>query len=154
MQHEGYAGHRIVDDHKRFRLFRSCKRTKPCKRDFLADASLAVTENVGLRLPRDVIAVRESLCGFGNSDGAKRRAGHHFSPVHAAKAKQLHAIAEGRRRKVACGTSLHHEAGEGAPVALPWFPRRAPVNTRRSSSGLSCDSFFSSPLLRPAKYLC
>src|SRR5256886_8848077 len=83
----------IVDDHKRFRLFRSCKRTKPRKRDFLADASLAVTENVGLRLPRDVIAVRESLCGFGNSDGAKRRAGYHFSAVHAAKAKQLHAIA-------------------------------------------------------------
>ncbi|PYU12799.1 MAG: hypothetical protein DMG37_12405 [Acidobacteria bacterium] len=55
-----------------------------------------------------MIAVRETLCGFGNSDGAKRRAGYHFSAVHAAKAKQLHAIAEGRRRKVACGTSLHH----------------------------------------------
>src|SRR2546425_1071661 len=109
MQHEIRLRHWIVNHYERFRLAGSCQRTKSRERYFLANAPLAVAEDIRLRLSGDVITVRDRFPGLSHRDSAERRARHHFAAVHSLEAQQFDTVAHRRRHEVAAGPASVHD---------------------------------------------
>src|SRR6267154_2733248 len=110
LQHVGRPRYWIADHYERVRLTGSRQRTNCRKRHLFANPALAVPVQICLRLPHDVIAVRQDLRRLRNRNGAERRSLHHFSAMQPAKAEQFNVI---RKERVALDphTSLdHHRA--------------------------------------------
>src|SRR6267154_373891 len=110
LQHVGRPRYWIADHYERVRLTGSRQRTNCRKRHLFANSALAVSVQICLRLPHDVIAVGQDLRRLRNRNGAERRSHHHFSAMQPAKAEQFNVI---RKERVALDphTSLdHHRA--------------------------------------------
>src|SRR5258708_19840657 len=91
-QHVGRPRYWIADHYERVRLTGSRQRTNCRKRHLFAKPALAVPVQIRLRLPHDVIAVRQGLCRLRNRYCAERRSLHHFPAMQPAKAEQFNVI--------------------------------------------------------------
>src|SRR5260370_764205 len=106
-QHVGRPRYWIADHYERVRLTGSRQRTNRRKRHLFAKPALAVPVQIRLRLPHDVIAVRQGLRRLRNRYCAERRSLHHFPAMQPAKAEQFNVI---RKESVAFAhhASLDH----------------------------------------------
>src|SRR5438093_4938772 len=139
MQHETRVRNGIIDYHERLRLPGRRQRAKSRQRDFLAKSSLAVAEQVHLRLARNVIPVRESLVRFLHGYRAEGRAGHHLAAVQSFKSQQFNAVAH--LHEYAGTFSVHHHAHTRARRRR-WAllrPQGASGSCQRSSEKQVCE---------------
>src|SRR5256886_11979816 len=111
VKHERCARYRIVDDHKGFRLSGGRHGAKTGDGYLSSDAALAISINIALRFPVNVVAIRKSLCCFRNADGTEGSTGYHFSAVHSPETEQLHAFAKKGRRKITFRSARTNHVG-------------------------------------------
>src|SRR5260370_22877748 len=83
-QQVGRSRYWIADLYQSVRLPGGRQRTNRGKRPLLAKPALAVPVQIRLRLPHNVIAVRQGLRRLRNCYGAERRSLHHFSAMQPA----------------------------------------------------------------------
>src|SRR5260370_8929147 len=91
-QHVGRPRYWIADHYERVRLTGSRQRTNRRKRHLFAKPPLAVPVQIRLRLPHDVIAVRQGLRRLRHRYSTARRSLHHFPAMQPAKSAQFNVI--------------------------------------------------------------
>src|SRR5262249_20930826 len=119
---------------------------------FSPNATLRITEKIGLHRVRNDRAIGEFMLGLHSRHGTKRNAGYHFSAAHSAKTKEFHAIAKwakstavhrSRRRRRVCRRFLGPSCRrQQQPYARCTNPSRfaSPVKIRHATTSSSLRS--------------